>query len=100
MTSDNPAPSGSARNGVDAVSELGCALGGLGVKLRIEQTLDVLGIDAGDGLLLGDEFFLHHVHGHLERRRGCALAGASLQNVESSIFHGELDVLHVAVMCF
>ena len=38
------------------------------------------------------------VDGRLERRRGRALRGARLQQVELLVLDGELDVLHVAVV--
>ena len=44
--------------------------------------------------------FLDQRHGDLERGLGGALAGARLQHPQLAALHGELDVLHVAVMVF
>ena len=64
----------------------------------VEEPLDVLGLDTQDGIVLGDEFFIGHVHGHFERRHGSALAHAGLEHVQVAVFNRELHVLHVAIV--
>ena len=88
-----------AGDGVDArgdleLLELGGADRGY-VDDRVEDALDLLGADAGDGLGLGDEAFVDHVDGHLEGGRGEALAGAALEHVELLVLDRELEVLHL-----
>jgi hypothetical protein len=90
---------GGAGDGVDArgdleLLELGRADGGH-VDDGVEDALDLLGGDAGDGLFLGDELLVHHVDGDLEGGRGEALAGAALEHVELLVLDGELEVLHL-----
>ena len=49
-------------------------------------------------VFFGDELLVGHVHGHVERRGRCALAGPRLQHVKRAVLDGELHVLHVAVV--
>ena len=90
-----------AGNGVDAGAEdarFQRLLVDLGVDDRVEEALDVFGLDAHDGFFFGDQFLVGHVHGHLECGGGSALAGARLEHVELAVFDGELHVLHVAIV--
>src|SRR6266550_4689238 len=52
----------------------------------------------GDGVLLRDQAFVDHLDGRLQRRRGGALRGSGLQQVEAVFLDRELDVLHVPVV--
>ena len=85
---------GSARGGVQAAGEH-VVLGVL-VELRVQQLVELLGVDAHDGLLLGDEALLLHLDGDVQRGGGGALAHAGLQHVQLALLDGELDVAHVA----
>src|SRR6266550_1231746 len=67
---------------------------------RVEKPFDILGLDALDGLYLGNEAFLRHIHGNLERRGWRALPHACLQHVELAFLDRKFHVLHVAVMLF
>ena len=71
---------------------------GLGIERRMQQLVERGRLDARHRLLLVDQALAHHVDGDLERRLGGALAVARLQHVELAALHGELDVLHVAVV--
>ena len=79
-------------------SHRGCLLQGGGVKLGVEQGVQVAGVDHGHGLLLVNHALVHQVAGNLQRGGGGALAAAGLQHVELAVFHGELHILHVAVV--
>ncbi len=68
------------------------------VDHRMQELVELAGVDARDGVLAGDEPLLDHVDGRLQRRRGGALRASRLQEVEPSVLDGELDVLHVAVV--
>src|ERR1700688_4867514 len=70
----------------------------LGVNDRIEETLDVLRLDALDRFFLGDQLLVCHVHRDAKRRCRRALARARLQHIERPLFDGELHVLHIAIM--
>ena len=71
-----------------------------GIEDRLQELVQVVGRDTPDreGLLLGDEPFLHHVDGEADGGKPGALAVARLQHPELLLLHGELDVLHVAVV--
>ena len=85
---------GSARRGVQAASQH-VVVGAL-VELRVQQLIELVGIDAHDGLLLRDEALLLHLDGDVQRGGGGALAHAGLQHPQLALLDGELDVAHVA----
>ena len=87
----------------EAARPVPIGLGGLqggGVKLGMEQGVQLLGLHAQNGLLLGDHALVHQVHGDLQGGGGGALAVAGLEHVELAVFNGELHVLHVPVVVF
>ena len=61
---------------------------------------DVVGGDAEEGLVAGQEPVLDHVDGDLDGGLAAALAGASLEHKEVAGLDGELDILHVVEMLF
>ena len=71
---------------------------GLGIERGMQELVERGRHDARHRLLLVDQPLAHHVDGDLERGLGRALAVARLQHVELAALHGELDVLHVAVV--
>ena len=73
---------------------------GLGIERRMQQLVELVGIDARHRLLAGDEALLGHVDGDLQRGLRRALARAGLQHEQLAVLHGELDVLDVAEMRF
>ena len=85
---------GSARGGVQTAGEH-IVLGVL-IELRVQQLVELLGLDAHDGLLLGDEALLLHLDGDVQRGGGGALADTGLQHVQLALLDGELDVAHIA----
>ena len=76
----------------------GGLLQGGGVELGVEQGVQVTGVDHGHGLLLGDHLLVHQVAGDLQGGGGGALAVAGLEHIQLAVLHGELHVLHVAVV--
>ena len=68
------------------------------VDHRMEQLVELAGIDPRHRLLGRDHALVDHVHGHLQRSSGGALRGPRLQEVEPTVLDGELDVLRVAVV--
>ena len=73
-------------------------VGRRGIELRMQQLVELGGIDARHGLLARDEALVHHIDGDLEGRRGGALAHARLQHPQLALLDGELDIAHIAVM--
>ena len=64
----------------------------------MEQLVQRHRIDAQHSFLLADQPFGRHVDRDLERGLGGALARSGLQHPQLAAFHGELDILHVAIM--
>ena len=68
------------------------------VDHRVEQLVELTGIDADDRVLARDQVLSDHVHGGLQRGRGRPLGASRLEQVEAPVLDRELDVLHVAVV--
>ena len=64
----------------------------------MQQLVERRGIDARDGVLAADQAFVRHVDGYAQGGARGALAVAGLQHPELAALHGELEVLHVAVV--
>ncbi len=64
----------------------------------VQERLDVFGRHPHQGLTLGNQSLAHHVHRNLHRRPPGALAAARLQHEQLPFLHGELQVLHVAIV--
>ena len=73
---------------------------GFRIERRVEQLVERHRIDPQHRLFLADQPVMGHVHGDLQRRLGGALAVAGLQHPQFAAFHGEFDILHVAIMAF
>ncbi len=65
------------------------------VEDRGQEVAEILGRDAQDGFLLGDEALPDHIERDVHRRKTGALAVPGLQHPELALLDGELDVLHV-----
>ena len=66
----------------------------------MEQLIKRHRIDAGQGLMFGDQTFFGHVHGDLQGCPRCPFARPGLQHPELVLLDRELDILHVAVVSF
>ena len=69
-----------------------------GIERGMKQLVERHRIDPRDRLVALDQAFAFHLDRDLERGLGGALAGAGLQHPELAAFHGEFDVLHVAIV--
>ena len=69
-----------------------------GVELRVQELVELRGIDAAHGLLAGDQALLDHFDGDVQGGSGGALAHAGLEHPELALLDGELDIAHIAVM--
>jgi hypothetical protein len=67
---------------------------------RMQELIDLRGIDAQHGLFARDQLLGGHVDGDVDRGGGGALAVTGLQHPQPSAFDRELHVLHVAVVTF
>ena len=70
----------------------------LGVELRMQERVELLGVDHADRFLLVDHALVDEVARDLESGGGGALAVAGLEHEELALFDGELHVLHIAVV--
>ena len=68
------------------------------VDHRVQELIELVGIDARDGVLARDQALLDHVHGGLQRGCGGPLRASGLEQVEPVVLDRELDVLHVSVV--
>ena len=69
-------------------------------KARNQEVVELVRLDAEDGLVLRDQPLAHHVDGDAHRGQAGPLAVARLQHVERPILDGELEVLHIAIVFF
>ena len=68
------------------------------IKLRVQQGVQVTRVDHGDRLFLIDHAFVHQVAGDLQSRFRGTFAVTGLQHIQFAGFHGELHILHIAVV--
>ena len=85
---------GSAGAGVQAARD--DIVVGVLVELRVQQLVKLIGIDAHDGLFLGDEALFDHLDRNMQRGGGGALADARLEHPQLALFDRELDIAHIA----
>ena len=82
--------------GVKATFERLVLLGG--VELRVQELVELRGVDAAHGLLTGDEAFFDHLDSDAQGGGCGTLAHAGLEHPELALLDGELDIAHIAVM--
>src|SRR5258706_1601396 len=70
----------------------------LWIEDRTEQLIELIGLDAKQGLALADHLFAHHVHSDVHRGEAGPLTGSRLQQPKFAIFNGEFDILHFTIM--
>ncbi len=70
------------------------------VQCRMQELIKRGRINPLDGLLFGDQTFLHHVDSDFKGGLRRPFAGPGLQHPQLALLHREFDVLHVAVMRF
>ena len=70
------------------------------VKLRVQQGIQLLGLDAQNRFVLVDHALIHQVNGDLQGSLCGTLAVTGLQHEQLAVFNGEFHVLHVLVMLF
>ena len=85
---------GGGKTGADNL----CLLEGSCVERRVQQRVEALRVDHGDGFFFGDHALVDQIAGDLHCGGSGALAVTGLEHVELLVFDGELHVLHVAVV--
>ena len=81
-----------------AGGDRGSRLQGSRDKRRVQQGVELLGLDLHDRLLLGAYALVNEVDRDLERSLRGALAVTGLEHIELAVFDGELHILHIAVV--
>ena len=87
---------GGAGAGVEATSQSLVLLGG--IELRVQELVELRGVDTAHGLLAGDEALLDHLDGNAQGGGGGTLAHTGLEHPELALLDGELDIAHIAVV--
>ena len=85
---------GGGKTGADNL----CLLEGSCVERRVQQRVEALRVDHGDGFFFGDHALVDQIAGDLHCGGSGAPAVTGLEHVELLVFDGELHVLHVAVV--
>ena len=71
---------------------------GAGVDHRVQELVELTGVDTGDGLLARDEALLGHLDADPQRGLRGSLPRPGLEQEEPSLLDRELDVLHLPVV--
>ena len=98
LSGEHDLAAGSAGGGSQALADDLGLLHGLGIELRVQQSVELLRLHAQHSLFLVDHALVHEVDGDLQSSGGGALAVTGLQHVELAVLDGELHVLHVLVV--
>ena len=96
VTREHDLAHGGTGAGVKAECERLVLLGG--VELRVQELVELGGVDAAHGLLTGDEAFLDHLDSDAQSGSGGTLSHAGLEHPELALLDGVLDIAHIAVM--
>ena len=96
ITREHDLAHGGTRAGVKAAGQGLVLLGG--VELRVQELVELRGIDAAHSLLAGDQALLDHFDSNAQGGSGGALAHAGLEHPELALLDGELDIAHITVM--
>ncbi len=98
LSGEDDLAAGSARGSGEALAD---DLGGLhlgGVKLGMQQGVELLGLDAQNGGLLVDHALIHQVDRDFQRGGRGALTISGLQHEQLAVLDGELHILHILVV--
>ena len=96
VTREHDLAHGGTRAGIKTAGQSLILLGG--VELRVQELVELRGIDAAHGLLAGDQALLDHFDSDAQGGGGGALAHAGLEHPELALLDGELDIAHIAIM--
>ena len=100
FSAEDNATAGRSRRSGQALADCFSSLQGSSVKLRVQQGIQLLGLNAQYSGALIDNALINEVAGDLQSSLCGALAVTGLQHKELAIFDGELHVLHILVVVF
>ena len=93
------AAGGAGRSGQALADGLG-GLQSLGVKLGMEQSVQLLGLHAENSGVLRDLALVHQVYGDLQSGGSGSLAVSGLKHIQLAVLNGEFHILHVGIVLF
>lgn len=96
VTREHDLAHGGTGAGVKAAGQGLVLLGG--IELRVQELVELRGVDAAHGLLTGDQALLDHLDGDAQRGSSGTLAYAGLEHPELALLDGELDIAHIAIV--
>ena len=77
-----------------------CFLQSLGFELRVEQGVELLGLNLEQSLFLGNHTFPNEVASNLDSCASGTLTVSRLEHIKSAFFDGKLHILHILVSLF
>ena len=89
---------GSAGRCTQTLAQRSGSLQGCGVKLGMQQRIQVAGVDHGHRLCLCLVALIYQVTGNLQSSLGSSLTVTALQHVQLLVLNGELHILHIMVV--
>ena len=95
---ENDLADGSARSRGQSLDDHFRLLFGLRVQDRMQQLIQLGGGKTHHGLFFSDEFFIQHVHRHVQSGRPGAFADAALKHIELLLLNGEFNIQHVVIV--
>ena len=98
--SEDDLTASSTRRSAQALAHGGSSLQSSSVELRVQQGVQVSGVDHQNSFFFGAHAFVHQIAGDLQRSLSSSLTVTGLEHEQFAVFHGELHVLHVAVVIF
>ena len=98
LSREDDAAAGRSRRSGQALTNCLGSLQGSGIELRVQQGVELLGLNAQDSGLFIDNALVHQVAGDLQSSLGGTFAVTGLQHEELAILDGELHVLHIFVV--
>ena len=88
----------SAGRSAQALTGRGSSLNGGSVKLRVQQGVQVTGIDHSNGFFFRSHALVYQIASDLQSSLSGTLTVTGLQHEQLTVLHGELHVLHISVM--
>ena len=89
---------GGSRRCAESSAQRRRSLQGLLVKLRVQEGVQIPGIDHRDRLLLRPHALVHQIAGNLKRGLRRPLSVSGLQHIELPVLNGKLHILHIPIM--
>ena len=96
FSAEDNATAGRSRRSGQALADCFSSLQGSSVKLRVQQGIQLLGLNAQYSGALIDNALINEVAGDLQSSLCGTLAVTGLQHIQVAVLNGELHILHIA----